>query len=409
MAALGSRLAGDPARIVVAGPLGVFAAGLRVELTRQGFNRHAVAQHIHLLAHLSGWLHEHKLAADGLDADVLQAFLSDRRASGCGFLTSARGLAPMLKYLRGLGVVPAPGVPTPVGPVDVLLAEYRRYLAAERSLAPLSVDRYLTTARLFLSRFPAPLDASLQAMSAAQVTEFLVAEACRRRAWAAKSLVTALRSLLRFLHITGRISRSLLAAVPSVAAWGLGTLPRAVGSEYVAALLGSCDRTSALGCRDYAILMLLSRLGLRNGEVSRLRLDDIDWQAGQLLVRGKGNRNEVLPLPDDVGRALVDYLINARPSGIDSRAVFVIGRAPFTPLSLSAITSIVVAACDRGRVARIGPHRLRHSVASDLLGRGASLAEVGQLLRHRDQSTTAVYAKLDHRALSALVRPWPGT
>lgn len=408
MATRGSGLAGDPARIVVAGPLGVFAAGLRIELTRQGFNRHAVAQHTHLLAHLSGWLREHDLAADGLDADVLQAFLSDRRAGGYGFLTSARGIAPILTYLRGLGVVPAPGAPTPVGPVDVLLAEYRRYLAAERSLAPLSVDRYLTTARLFLSRLPAPLDASLQAMSAAQVTEFLVAEACRRRAWAAKSLVTALRSLLRFLHITGRTPRSLLAAVPSVAAWGLGTLPRGVGSEHVAALLGSCDQNSPLGCRDYAILMLLSRLGLRNGEVSRLRLDDIDWQAGQVMIRGKGNRNEVLPLPDDVGRALVDYLVHARPSGIDSRAVFVIGRAPFTPLSLSAITSIVVAACDRGRVARIGPHRLRHTVAGDLLGRGASLAEVGQLLRHRDQSTTAVYAKLDHRALSALVRPWPG-
>ncbi|WP_052955280.1 tyrosine-type recombinase/integrase [Mycobacterium nebraskense] len=342
-----------------------------------------------------------------MNADVLQAFLLARRVAESGYLTSARGVVPMLKYRRTLGVMPEPGAPTPVGPVELLLSEYRRYLAAERGLAALSVDRYLTAARLFLSELPAPLDASLQALSAAQVTEFLVAEACRRRVWAAKSLVNALRSLLRFLHVTGRTPRRLLAAVPAVAGWGLGVLPRAVDAAHVAALLGSCDRSSSLGCRDYAILMLLSRLGLRNGEVAHLQLDDIDWRAGQMLIRGKGNHNEVLPLPDDVGRALVDYLIHAWPRGIDSRAVFVIGQAPFTPLSLSGITSIVVAACDRGRVARIGPHRLRHSVPSDLLARGAPLAEVGQLLRHRAESTTAVYAKLDHRALGALVRPWP--
>jgi len=249
---------------------------------------------------------------------------------------------------------------------------------------------------------------SLWAVSAPQVTDFVVAEAGRRRIWATKAMVTALRSLLGFLHVTGRMPHPLVAAVPSVAGWGLGTLPRAVGGEHVAALLASCDRTSAMGRRDYAILLLLSRLGLRNGEVTRLRLGDIDWRAGQIVIRGKGNRHELLPLPDDVGRAVVDYLIHGRPPGISSRAVFVIGRAPFTGLSLSAVVSIVVAACDRGGVPRIGPHRLRHTVASDLLARGAPLMEVGQLLRHRAESTTAVYAKLDHRMLGALVRPWPG-
>jgi integrase len=145
-----------------------------------------------------------------------------------------------------------------------------------------------------------------------------------------QSHVSALRSLLGFLHVTGRMPHPLVAAVPSVAGWGLGTLPRAVGGEHVAALLASCDRTSAMGRRDYAILLLLSRLGLRNGEVTRLRLGDIDWRAGQMVICGKGNRHELLPLPDDVGRAVVDYLIHGRPPGISSRAVFVIGRAPFT-------------------------------------------------------------------------------
>jgi integrase/recombinase XerD len=408
MSRRGSRLAGGPARIAVTGPLAAFAIGLRAELTAEGFTRWAVAQHTRLLAHLSEWLAERGLAAEDLDADVLRAYLSDRRAAGYGFLISSRGMAPTLSYLRGLGVVPELGLPKPLGPVEELLAEYRDYLVAERSLAPLSVARYSGTALLFLSELPTPVEASLRALSAEQVTDFLVAEVGRRQVWAAKAMVTALRSLLSFLHVTGRVPCPLVTAVPSVAGWGLGALPRAVGGEHVAALLDSCDRTSAMGRRDYAILLLLSRLGLRNGEVARLRLDDIDWRAGQVLIRGKGNRHEVLPLPDDVGRAVVDYLIHGRPPGIGSRAVFVIGRAPFTGLSLSAVVSVVVAACDRGGVAPISPHRLRHTVASDLLARGASLVEVGQLLRHRAESTTAVYAKLNHRTLGALVQPWPG-
>jgi integrase/recombinase XerD len=405
----GALLVGGWTRIVVPGPLAEFAVGLRAELTSQGFTRQVVAKHTHLLAHISGWLFEHGLTAGELDTDVLQAYLVDRRAAGYGFLISLRGIAPTLDYLRDQGVLPHAGLPTPAGPVEELLAQYRLYLADERALAPSSVDRYSGPARVFLSALPAPLERSLQTLSAAQVTDFLLAEAVRRRVWTAKAMVTALRSLLRFLHVSGRVPHSLVAAVPSVAGWGLGTLPRAAGGEQVRALLASCDRASALGRRDYAVLLLLSRLGLRNGEVAHLRLDDIDWCAGQMMIRGKGNRHEVLPVPDDVGRAVADYLIRGRPPGIGSRAVFVIGRAPFTPLSLSAIGSIVTAACDRGEVARISPHRLRHKVASDLLARGAPLVEVGQLLRHRDESTTAVYAKLDHRMLGTLIRPWPGT
>lgn len=403
----GSQLAGGRTRITVAEPLAPFVVGLRAELTRQGFTRWVVAQHTHLLAHLSEWLTNHGFPAERLDADGLRRYLSDRRAEGHRVLISARGMVPMLDYLRGLGVIPQPGLPTPHGPGDELLADYRGYLMTERNLAPLSVERYLSTARVFLSRLPTPMEVALWELSAEQVTDFLVVEVGRRQVWAAKAMVTALRSLLGFLHVTGRVPRRLVAAVPSVAGWGLGALPRAVRDEHVTALLDSCDRTSAAGCRDYAILLMLSRLGLRNGEVARLRLDDVDWHTGQVLIRGKGNRREVLPLPDDVGRAVVDYLTQGRPRGISCRAVFVIGRAPFTGLSLSAIGSIVVAACDRAGVARISPHRLRHTVASDLLARGAPLVEVGQLLRHRAESTTAVYAKLDHQALGALVRPWP--
>ena len=401
-------LVSDRTRIEVPGPLEPFAAGLRAELTRAGFTRQVVAKHTHLLADMSAWLAQHELAAGDADSDVIAAYLIDRQAAGHGYLISSRGIAPTVAYLRALGVVPQQRDLTPASPVETLLADYRRYLTDERSLAPLSVQRYLGTVRVFLSTLPAPLQTSVAALSAAHVTEFVVTEASRRQVWAAKNMVTALRSLLRFLYVNGNLAHSLASAVPTVPGWGLGTLPRGVDRGHLAAVLASCDRTSAQGRRDYAILLLLSRLGLRNGEVTRLRLDDVDWRTGEMLIRGKGNRHELLPVPDDVGHAVADYLVDGRPPRIDSRAVFVIARAPYTQLSLSAVVSIVAAACDRALVTRICPHQLRHTVASDLLAKGAPLIEVGQLLRHRDESTTAVYAKLDYRTLSTLVRPWPG-
>jgi len=403
-----SRLVGAPTRIKVVGPLTPWVARFRSSLTDQGFTRSVVTQHTRLMAHLSLWLLEQGLSAGQLTEDLVLAFLRVRRAQRPGFLVARRGMVPLLSFLAEQDAFPPLTAPTPTGPVDRVLAAYRDYLLTERGLAPLSVRRYLTTALVFLSWLPQPLDASLEHLSPGQVTTFVMAEARRRRVWAAKSLTIALRSLLGFLHIAGHVGQPLGVVVPPVAGWGLRSLPRKVSTEVVSALLSSCDRTTPLGRRDHAILLVLSRLGLRNGEVARLELGDVDWQAGQILVRGKGNRHETLPLPVDVGQALVDYLQHGRPRTAGCRRLFVIDRAPYTGLSLSGVCSLVVAACDRARVARIGPHRLRHTVASDLLARGAPLVEVGQLLRHRALSTTAIYAKLDHRSLGELARPWPG-
>jgi integrase/recombinase XerD len=403
------RLAGGPSRIPVVGELAPFVGEFRDALTGLGFDRHTVAAHTWLMADLSGWLAERGLRAEQLTVDEIAVFLADRRAAGRTALVSVRGAVPLLEFLRGRGVIPAPSTPTPIGPVGELLAEYSRYLTVQRGLAPLSVLRYLPTARLFLAWLPDPLHATLQELSAAQVTGFVSDEVTRRRTWSAKSLITALRSLLRFLHVAGHVPIGLAAAAPSVAGWGLRSLPRGVGSDLVAAMLAGCDRSTPLGRRDYAILMMLSRLGLRNGEVCRIRLDDIDWQAGEVMIRGKGSQHERMPLPVDVGQALVEYLTDGRPTLGGCRRVFLISRAPFTGLTLSAMCSVVVAAGARtGATTKVSPHRLRHTVASDLLTRGAPLAEVGQLLRHQVESTTVIYAKLDHRALSALVRPWPG-
>ena len=404
----GLRLAGGPRRIPVAGELAPLVERFREVLTENGFNRHTVAAHTHLMADLSGWLTEHGVLAEQLTVDQITLFLADRRAVGRSVLVSARGAAPLLKFLRDREVIPAASLPSPIGPSGQVLAQYRDFLEAERGLAPLSVLRYLGTARLFLTRLPEPLPASLCVLSAGQVCEFVLDEVSRRRTWSAKSLVTALRSLLRFLHVAGHAPAGLAAAVPTVAGWGLRSLPRGVGADLVAAMLASCDRSTPMGRRDYAILLMLSRLGLRNGEVCRLGLDDIDWQAGEVLIRGKGNRHELMPLPVDVGEAVVVYLTDGRPTTGGCRRVFLIARAPFTGLTLSAVGSIVAAAARRaGAGEPVSPHRLRHTIASDLLTRGAPLIEVGQLLRHQVESTTVIYAKLDHHALRELVRPWP--
>jgi integrase len=220
-------------------------------------------------------------------------------------------------------------------------------------------------------------------------------------------VVTALRSLLRFLHTAGHIPHPLVWAVPSVPGWKATTLPRAVNPEQVTGVLAGCDRASAQGRRDYAIVLLLARLGLRAGEVSAIELDDLDWRAGEITVRGKGGRREVLPLPVEVGEALADYLRYGRPPRCPTRRLFVTARAPFTGLATGSVFAVVARACRRAGVTAFGPHRLRHALACELLRRGASLAEVGQVLRHSDERTTAVYAKVDQDALRALARACP--
>jgi integrase/recombinase XerD len=220
-------------------------------------------------------------------------------------------------------------------------------------------------------------------------------------------LVTRLRAFLRFLHLDGVIDRDLAGAVPSVASWRLAGLVKALDSRTVAQLLASCDRRTRVGRRDYAVLIVLSRLGLRAGEVAALRLADIDWRAGELSVRGKGSRHERLPLPSDVGDALAGWLSRGRPR---CECVFVFTRAvaPLGGLSSGGVSTIVQRACRRAGLPVVGAHRLRHTAATEMLRAGGSLAEVGQVLRHRGRDVTSIYAKVDRLALAAVVARWPG-
>lgn len=216
-----------------------------------------------------------------------------------------------------------------------------------------------------------------------------------------------MRALLRFLHVAGHTSVALAAAVPSVAGWRLASLPRGLDAAVVQRLLGGCDRDTVVGRRDYAVLTVLARLGLRGAEVADLELGDVDWRGGEVAIRGKGNRIERLPLPVDVGEALAAYLTAGRPH-CDAVTVFCTVRAPYRRLSPSAVRAIMGYACQRAGLDRIGAHRLRHSLATEMLRAGASLPEVGQVLRHRSQLATSVYAKVDDNALRPLARPWPG-
>jgi integrase len=312
-----------------------------------------------------------------------------------------------LGYLRELGVVPVAAPRVVDGPLELLLEDYRRYLFDQRGLCEHTVfDVYEPAARLFLSGRLAAEGLALEGLSAADVSWFLAGECPKRGVDSAIGVVTALRCLLRYLYVRGLISAPLEWAVPGVADLRDRSLPRGLEPAAIARLLASCDRRRTVGRRDYAILLLLARLGLRAREVAALELEDVDWRRGEILVRGKGGRQDRLPLPGDVGEAIVSYL-RRRPRQ-ESRALFVRVVAPSGALERSAVSGIVRSACTRAGLPRVGAHRLRHTTATEMLKAGASLPEIAQVLRHRDQKTTSRYAKVDRKALRALARPWPG-
>ena len=393
----------------VDGPLAPYAEGFRSELERLGYTPLTAATHVRLLAHLSRWLAREGLDVSGLTPARVDTYFAERRAAGYVGHISGRALQPLLGYLRRLAVLPAPAPGVPASPEERLLARYRDYLTTERGLATATVDLNVRMVRPFLvDRVEARHGAlDLEHLAAGEVTAFVVTYG-RRRPKSVARMVTALRSLLGFLHVEGITDRSLATAVPSVAGWTQTGLPKALDDDQVAALLASCDQHTATGCRDLAILTVLARLGLRAGEVAALRLDDIDWRRGEITMRGKGNRHDRLPLPADVGERIVTYLRNGRPATAQGRAVFLRAQAPHRGLTSNAVTTVVVCAGRRADLGVIGAHRLRHSVATAMLRSGGSLTEIGQTLRHSRPLTTAIYAKVDIEALRQLARPWPG-
>lgn len=391
------------------GPLEAYAPGFRGELVRQGYAAASVRSRLTQFMELNRWMRQEGLALGVLDEVHAARFLAARRAKGRVTWVSISSLGLPLRYLRGVGAVP-PVDTSAKGTPGRRLQKYRGYLVSERALAPDTVRAYLRVAASFFDEVGHRYgDGELGSLRESDVTEFVVAVCARSSVASAKKTVTAMASLLRYLHLAGVTDRWLGPALPKVAGYRREVSADGLGAAEVARLLASCDQRRSVGRRDHAILTLLSRLGLRAAEVAALTLEDIDWRHGEITIRGKGDRHERLPLPTDVGEAVACYLRGDRgevPSGC--RALFVRAIAPQGAVKTSSVRDVVSQAARRAGLPAMGPHLLRHAVATELLRRGAGLPEVAQVLRHRQLQVTARYAAVDPAALRPLARPWPG-
>jgi site-specific recombinase XerD len=386
------------------GRLGPRVEGYRARLLELGYSPLSVTHSLTALGHLGRWMEREGVDVDQLDDRAVNAFLTDH-VKDRGRLPTA-GVLPLLDYLRAEGVV-APESAAPLSALDRLIADYRAWLLRERELAPATVRGHAKLARRFLAKRISPDgELDMRHLTGADVTGFLLGECARVKPGSAGCYASRLRSLLRFLGLRGLTEPGLARSVPSVARWREAGIPQLPSRPEIERLLGSCDRSSRVGARDFAILILLARLALRAVEVSRLELDDLHWRAGEIEVDGKGHERDRLPLPSDVGEALVDHL---RLRGHSAhRRVFLTIHAPTRPLEPSGVRSVVRDACRRAGVERVAAHRLRHALASELLREGASLLDIGQVLRHKHLESTAIYAKVDLGRLRQAAQPWPG-
>lgn len=386
--------------------MGPYIDGFQAWLLELGYTPGTVRNALKVVGQVGRWMERADVEASHLDEASIADFIVAARAGGARRVSGVRGLVPLLDYLRSRGVLRTEAPPATA--VDELLADYRRWLVVARGLAAPTVLRYENLARRFLVERASEDDSRFVAdMTGMVVTAFLLRETARCSVGAAKGRVAELRSLLRFLYLRGLTPVALATAVPPVAGWHDTGIPAGLAATEVQRILDSCDRTDPGGMRDFAILLLVARLGLRSIEVARLEVGDVDWRVGEIVVRGKARRRDRLPLPFEVGEALAAYLCEARPPTA-IRHVFLACKAPRRAIRADLVSDVTRRACERAGVPRVGAHRLRHALATELVRRGATLVEVSQILRHRDLATTAIYAKVDLGTLRGVAQPWPG-
>ncbi|MET0212812.1 MAG: site-specific integrase [Vicinamibacterales bacterium] len=392
------------------GVIGTYLDSFTAHLTACGYATATIRSQLKLLGQFNEWLIRRRCAIHQLNDELVASFLKRCTRRGRVHRGDAKTLRQFLIHLRTRGVL-APLAPvvddTPLGQLQ---REYARYLTTERGLAPVTVSDYVDVLRRFLTeRFGnGPLDFST--LSASTITTFVIRQARTMSPRYAQSMVSALRSICRFLQQRGAIDRDLATALPSVSDWRLATIPKYLSPEEVERVLQTCDGETAVGRRDHAILLLLARLGLRAGEIIALELDDIRWRAGDILIRSsKRLPQDRLPLLAEVGDALATYLRRDRPPHT-TRRVFLCTRAPrrgfANPSTVSAIVRRALARAGLSPALK-GAHLFRHSLATRMLRHSASLPEIGVVLRHRAVQTTEIYAKVDVAGLRALAHPWP--
>lgn len=389
------------------GPLASHLDAYLKRIEQEGFLPSSVPMQMYAIARFSRWLQIRQPDLHQLDESAVERFL--QRDPGVVHGCESAPVRRFLAMLRETGLTAAKP-PEPRSSQQKVVDEYRRYLLLERGLAETSLLNYVPFVEQLLSNRFDKSDTDLSQLTAADVTRFMQERVHQVSSARAKLLVTALRSFLRYLQHRGEISLNLAGCVPSVAVWSLSTVPKFLPAGAVQRVLDHCERKTSDGKRNYAVLLLLARLGLRACEIVGLSLEDIDWGRGRLTIRCKGGRWAQMPLPVDVGEAIALYLRSGRPR-CACRSVFLRHRAPLRGFGdSSTVSTIVSRALIHAGIdsVRKGAHLFRHTLATDLLRQGASLDEIGELLRHRSPNTTAVYAKVDLTALRTLALPWPG-
>jgi len=389
------------------GPLAPFAYGFKQELMGFGYSPSQVKHYGVLMGQLNRWLCHEGFVVSDLTRGKAEEFLASLQTGGQRRASTLATLDRLLDHLREQQAIPLepPNVPTTR---DELVARYRHHLVRDRGLMPTTVVRYERFAKRFLAGRASRIgvEIGVENLGSAEVNDYLLQASSRLVVESAKREAADLRALLRFLYLDGTLKTDLGSAMPPMASWRGTQLPTTMKSTDVDALLASCDRTTTSGRRDYAILILLARLGLRSGEVAAIQLGDLDWRGGEILVRGKARRQDRLPLPVEVGEALASYLSNDRPACEWPQLILTL-YAPPRPLRPQSIANVVYSACRRAGLDRVGGHRLRHALATEMLAQGASLIEIAQVLRHSDIATTAGYAKIDRVALRSVAHVWP--
>jgi site-specific recombinase XerD len=379
-------------------------------LVKDGLARQGTWRCLNLVGGLLSWIAKSRAKLTDLDEGMVERYLRHRARKQTLQPGDRAALKRLLSVLRAAGMI-APAVVPRIGPQDQIFVEFGDYLIRERGLAPKTIIRHLPVIRRFL-REVCPAGASdLEKIGQEDVTRYIERHARDWSPASGKAMCWSLRAFLRYLHHAGLSPLALAGCVPSIRRWKLASLPIYLSAAQVQEVLDACDRTTALGRRDYAILTMLARLGLRADEVATLTLDDIDWRSGEMLVRAKGRQRTRMPMPRDVGAAVVAYLRDGRPTS-SCRRLFLRSLAPNVGFASGcAITMIAKTALERAGIrgyVHQGAHIFRHSLATNLLRSGATLSEIGQLLRHESHDTTRIYAKVDIEALRTLSLPWPG-
>jgi integrase/recombinase XerD len=391
------------------GPVASYVIPFAEWLVDRGYGLVSTRNQVLMAAGFSKWLWQKGIELGDISGDHPGRYLLDRAQRPK--LGDNAALRHLLAFLRSQNAI-AEELEADHNPslVEQHVLAYEQYLQDERALSRQTIINYRPVVRDFLNFRFSDGEVSLTQLRAVDVTNFVQKRISRLNMRRAKIITAALRSFLSYARYRGDITSDLAAAVPIVANWSLSSIPRAIGRNEVTRLLASIDRDTPVGCRDYAMILALARLGIRSSEVVSLELDDIDWVAGQIRVRGKNGQRHDLPLPADVGKAIVDYLRKSRPRNADRR-VFLRDKAPIRGFSgPSGLGCIIRRSLKRAGIdsPTKGAHQFRHGLASEMLRGGASLGEIGEVLGHRHVQTTAIYAKVDLDALRTLALPWPG-